>query len=471
MPSQRACSDEPLEQQVADALALHVGVDGDGADLGEVQPHHVQRAAADDPPVELGDEELLDVLVQLDGGLLEQDAGRRRRRRGAGCPRRRRCVRGGSQAPWRRGGYSCGAHAGPGPARRLRRDPTVRSSDRCRVPSSTSTATRSTRSSTGRAASASWSSAPPSWRCPPSRSPTTARWRARSSSTALAGKAGVKPIIGCEVYVVDDRRAKEPPNQRNWAHLTLLAETTAGYHNLVKLVSYGYLEGFHYKPRVDFELLERYAGGLIALSGCLASRVNQALLEDDHARARTELDRLVQLYGRDSVYVELQDAGLEEHQKVNVGLLQLADETGPAAGRHRRRALPARRGRRPARGAALHPDRRRAREPAALPLPQQGVLLQDAGRDGARVRAVRPRPAAADARDRRALQRRARARRHPAAALRRAGRRRTPVDVPAPALRGGARAALRASSTTTLRNRLAFELRDDRARWASPTTS
>ena len=102
----------------------------------------------------------------------------------------------------------------------------------------------------------------------------------------LAGKAGIQPIIGCEVYLVEDRRAKEPPNQRNWAHLTLLAETTAGYHNLVKLVSFGYLEGFHYKPRVDFELLERYAGGLIALSGCLASRVNQALLEDDYGRAR-----------------------------------------------------------------------------------------------------------------------------------------------------------------------------------------
>ena len=106
------------------------------------------------------------------------------------------------------------------------------------------------------------------------------------------------------------------------------SQETSGYHNLVKLVSFGYLEGFHYKPRVDFELLERYSGGLIALSGCLASRVNQALLEDDLGRARTELDRLVQVYGRDSVYVELQDAGLDEHQKVNVGLLQLADETG-----------------------------------------------------------------------------------------------------------------------------------------------
>ena len=77
----------------------------------------------------------------------------------------------------------------------------------------------------------------------------------------LAGKAGIRPIIGCEVYVVEDRRAKEPPNQRDWAHLTLIAETTAGYHNLVKLVSLGYLEGFHYKPRVDFELLSATPAG------------------------------------------------------------------------------------------------------------------------------------------------------------------------------------------------------------------
>ena len=123
-------------------------------------------------------------------------------------------------------------------------------------------------------------------RCPRSRSPTTARWPGAVELYRPAGKAGIQPLIGCEVYVVEDRRARSRSTQRNWAHLTLIAETTAGYHNLVKLVSLGYLEGFHYKPRVDFELLERYAGGLIALSGCLAGRVYQALLEDDAPRAR-----------------------------------------------------------------------------------------------------------------------------------------------------------------------------------------
>src|SRR6187401_2810845 len=81
-----------------------------------------------------------------------------------------------------------------------------------------------------------------------------------------ANGQGVKPLIGCEVYVADDRRART----RGYAHLTLLAESNAGYANLIKLSSLGYLEGYYTKPRVDWELLERYSGGLIALSGCLS---------------------------------------------------------------------------------------------------------------------------------------------------------------------------------------------------------
>ena len=80
-----------------------------------------------------------------------------------------------------------------------------------------------------------------------------------------ATKQGVKPLIGCEVYVADDRRAQ----QKGYAHLTLLAESNAGYSNLIKLSSAGYLEGYYYKPRVDWELLERHSEGLVALSGCL----------------------------------------------------------------------------------------------------------------------------------------------------------------------------------------------------------
>src|SRR4029450_1097998 len=84
-----------------------------------------------------------------------------------------------------------------------------------------------------------------------------------------ATKAGVKPILGCEVYVADDRRAQTKGN----AHLTLLAADNTGYGNLIKLASGGVLEGYYYKPRVDWELLQTHAGGLLALSGCLSGRV------------------------------------------------------------------------------------------------------------------------------------------------------------------------------------------------------
>lgn len=143
-----------------------------------------------------------------------------------------------------------------------------------------------------------------------------------------AKKSGIKAIVGCEIYLVEDRRAKEPPGRRDWAHLTLLAENLEGYHNLVKLVTLGYLEGYHYKPRVDLDLLAQHSKGLIALSGCLASRVNQAIMRDDEDAARSELDLMVQIFDKDHVYVEIQDAGLEEHHKVNPVLLKLADELG-----------------------------------------------------------------------------------------------------------------------------------------------
>src|SRR5438105_11324496 len=91
--------------------------------------------------------------------------------------------------------------------------------------------------------------------------------------TTQARKQGVKPLIGCEVYVADDRRAQ----QKGYSHLTLLAESNEGYANLIKLSSLGYLEGYYYKPRVDWELLERHAGGVVALSGCLSGLGCKAL--------------------------------------------------------------------------------------------------------------------------------------------------------------------------------------------------
>ena len=135
---------------------------------------------------------------------------------------------------------------------------------------------------------------------------------------------GVKPILGCEVYVVDDRKRLT----KGTAHLTLLAETTAGYANLIKLCSLGYLEGYYYRPRVDWELLEQYAPGLIALSGCLSGRVSKAISEARLGDAEMELDRLEQIFGRDNTYVELQNAGLEIQQTVFATLPGLAAKRG-----------------------------------------------------------------------------------------------------------------------------------------------
>jgi DNA polymerase-3 subunit alpha len=135
---------------------------------------------------------------------------------------------------------------------------------------------------------------------------------------------GVKPVIGCEVYVADDRRSQT----KGYAHLTLLAADNAGYSNLVKLSSLGYLEGYYYKPRVDWELLERHADGLIALSGCLSGRVCKALEENRPTDAKAELDRLAQVFGRDDVYVELQNAHLEVQARILPQLAELAAATG-----------------------------------------------------------------------------------------------------------------------------------------------
>jgi DNA polymerase-3 subunit alpha len=135
-----------------------------------------------------------------------------------------------------------------------------------------------------------------------------------------ATKKGVKPLIGCEVYVADDRLAQ----QKGYAHLTLLAESNAGYSNLIKLASAGYLEGYYYKPRVDWELLESHSDGLVALSGCLSGRVAKAMEENRPNDAAADLDRLAQVFGRDSTYVEIQNAGLEIQQRINPMLKELA---------------------------------------------------------------------------------------------------------------------------------------------------
>ena len=139
-----------------------------------------------------------------------------------------------------------------------------------------------------------------------------------------AKNQGIKPIVGCELYVADDRTRQE----KGYAHLTVLAESNEGYANLIKLSSLGYLEGYYYKPRVDWELLERHARGLVVLSGCLSGRVSKALEEARPQDAAADLDRLVQIFGRDSTYVEIQNAGLEPQQRINPQLARLAETTG-----------------------------------------------------------------------------------------------------------------------------------------------
>src|SRR5437868_3660450 len=135
---------------------------------------------------------------------------------------------------------------------------------------------------------------------------------------------GVKPVIGCEVYVSANRKAHEKGN----AHLTLLAADNVGYSNLIKLSSLGYLEGYYYKPRVDWELLERHSQGVLALSGCLSGRVSKALEENRPGDAAKDLDRLVTIFGKDNTYVEIQNAGLEPQQRINPLLTKLAHGTG-----------------------------------------------------------------------------------------------------------------------------------------------
>ncbi|HVD09381.1 MAG TPA: DNA polymerase III subunit alpha [Gaiellaceae bacterium] len=139
-----------------------------------------------------------------------------------------------------------------------------------------------------------------------------------------AGKHGVKPILGCEVYVADDRRTQS----KGYAHLTLLAESNEGYANLIKLASAGFLEGYYYKPRVDWELLSSRSPGLIALSGCLSGRVCKALENGNRGEAEEELTRLTDIFGRDSTYLEIQDAGLEVQPKINAQLAEIAVSTG-----------------------------------------------------------------------------------------------------------------------------------------------
>ncbi|WP_374282740.1 DNA polymerase III subunit alpha [Desulfovibrio sp.] len=137
---------------------------------------------------------------------------------------------------------------------------------------------------------------------------------------------GVKPIFGCEVYVCHDHKDKstDSPLARRRNHLILLAQNMTGYHNLVKLVTQGYLEGFYYKPRVDKPLLRKYSEGLICLSACIAGEIPRAILADDMDKALNLTREYADIYP-DRFYLELQSNGLPEQTKANNALLELAE--------------------------------------------------------------------------------------------------------------------------------------------------
>ena len=142
-------------------------------------------------------------------------------------------------------------------------------------------------------------------------------------------KAGIRPIIGCEVYVAPNKRTDRTPGKDDTnRHLVLLAENEEGYHNLIKLVSMAHIEGFYYKPRVDKEILRKYSTGLIALSACLAGEVASCLLQDQLESAIKSALEYEEIFGKGNFFLEIQDHGLEEQRKVIAGMWKVHERTG-----------------------------------------------------------------------------------------------------------------------------------------------
>ncbi len=143
-----------------------------------------------------------------------------------------------------------------------------------------------------------------------------------------AKKQGIKPIMGCEVYVANTNRFDRTSTPDNfYYHLILLAENNKGYENLVKIVSAGFTDGFYYKPRVDKEILRQYSEGLIGLSACLAGPVCKNLLRDNYDKAVSEALEYNEIFGQNNFFIELQNHGLKEQQAVNPKLLEISEKT------------------------------------------------------------------------------------------------------------------------------------------------
>lgn len=143
-----------------------------------------------------------------------------------------------------------------------------------------------------------------------------------------AKNIGVKPIIGCEVYVSPRTRFDKEKQDLRYNHLVLLAKNNEGYQNLIKMVSQGFIEGFYRKPRIDLDLLREHHEGLIALGACLAGPVSRPLLEDNYEKAKEAALLYEEIMGKDHFYLELQDHGMSQQAKVNPQTLRIAQETG-----------------------------------------------------------------------------------------------------------------------------------------------
>ncbi|HTH20404.1 MAG TPA: DNA polymerase III subunit alpha [Candidatus Udaeobacter sp.] len=144
-----------------------------------------------------------------------------------------------------------------------------------------------------------------------------------------AQRAGVKPIIGCEVYVAPGSHKDRPPSRRESAyHFTLLAENETGYRNLVKLVTAGHLDGFHYAPRIDKEMLAARSAGLIGLSGCLAGEINSAIQSNNIEKAKQSAADYRDILGAENFFVELHDHGMDEQKMCNTALVPIARDLG-----------------------------------------------------------------------------------------------------------------------------------------------
>ena len=140
-------------------------------------------------------------------------------------------------------------------------------------------------------------------------------------------KQGIRPVIGCEVYTAARTRFdKDSDRDKYHGHLILLAENNDGYRNLIKIVSRGFTEGYYYKPRVDKDLLRAYSDGIIALSGCLAGKVQNCLLNRDYEGAKREAMELDDIFGHGNFFLEIQDQGLDEEALINPELVRLSGE-------------------------------------------------------------------------------------------------------------------------------------------------